>query len=348
LPYGFTDLRALQAAGFDAILDVRSPSEFAEDHVPGAISMPVLSDAERAEVGTIYVQESPFTARKMGAALVARNAARHIEERLMQHGGGWRPLVYCWRGGQRSGSFASILQQIGWRAEVLEGGYRTWRRHVVARLYEAELPVRVIRLDGFTGTAKTEVLTRVGALGGQVIDLEGLANHRGSILGDVVGDQPAQKGFESALVTALSTLDPARPVLVEAESARIGTLRLPPALWVAMRDAPRIVLEAEPAARARYLAAIYADLVADRDGLTRRLNGLRALAGNATVEDWLALLDAGEAEALAASLIDVHYDPAYARLRREDASAVLATVDGGDLGATALDRAAARVLAALP
>lgn len=347
MPYGFTDLPALQAAGFDAILDVRSPSEFAQDHVPGAVSMPVLSDEERAEVGTIYVQESPFKARKIGAALVARNAARHIEERLMAHGGGWRPLVYCWRGGQRSGSFASILQQIGWRAEVLEGGYRTWRRHVVTRLYEAALPFRIIRLDGYTGTAKTEVLTRVAALGGQVIDLEGLAKHRGSILGDVVGDQPAQKGFETALVSVLAEFDPSRPVLVEAESARIGTLRLPPALWVAMRDAPRIVLEAEPVARARYLAGVYAELVADREGLTRRLNGLRAIAGNATVDDWLALLEAGEAEALAASLIEVHYDPAYARLRRGDASAVIATIDGGDLGAAALDRAAAKVLAAL-
>jgi tRNA 2-selenouridine synthase len=344
LAYRFTDLAALADAGFDAIIDVRSPSEFAEDHVPGAISMPVLSDAERAQVGTIYVQESPFKARKIGAALVARNAAQHIEERLMGHDGGWRPLVYCWRGGQRSGSFASILQQIGWRAEVLEGGYRTWRRHVVARLYEAELPFRVIRLDGFTGTAKTGVLKRVGALGGQVVDLEGLARHRGSILGDVEGDQPAQKGFESALVAALEGFDPARPLLVEAESARIGALRVPPALWVAMRDAPRIVLEAAPGARAGYLAAQYADLVADRDGLTRRLNGLRALAGHATVDDWLAMLGAGDAEGLAASLIERHYDPAYGRLRREDDSPVVARIDAGALDAGAIEATARAVL----
>jgi tRNA 2-selenouridine synthase len=306
--------------------------------------MPVLSDAERAQVGTIYVQESPFKARKIGAALVARNASRHIEERLMGHDGGWRPLVYCWRGGQRSGSFTSILQQIGWRAEVLEGGYRTWRRHVVARLYEAELPFRVIRLDGFTGTAKTDVLKRVGALGGQVVDLEGLARHRGSILGDVEGDQPAQKGFESALVAALEGFDPARPLLVEAESARIGALRVPPALWVAMRDAPRIVLEAAPGARAGYLAAQYADLVADRDGLTRRLNGLRALAGHATVDDWLAMLGAGDAEGLAASLIERHYDPAYGRLRREDDSPVVARIGAGALDAGAIEATARAVL----
>lgn len=348
MPYRFTDLAALRAEGFDAILDVRSPSEFAEDRLPGAVSMPVLSDAERARVGTIYVQESPFTARKIGAALVARNAARHIEERLMQHGGGWRPLVYCWRGGQRSGSFASILSQIGWRAEVLEGGYRTWRRHVVARLYDASLPVRVVRLDGFTGTAKTEVLRRVGVLGGQVLDLEGLARHRGSILGDVEGDQPAQKGFESALVAALEGLDPARPLLVEAESARIGALRLPPALWVAMRDAPRIVLEAPVAARACFLASRYAGLAADPAGLARRLDGLRPLAGHETVDGWQALLAAGEVEALAAALIGSHYDPAYARLRRGDDSPVIARIDAGRLDAAALDRTARAVCAALP
>jgi len=348
LAYAFTDLAALRAAGFDAIIDVRSPSEFAEDHVPGAVSMPVLSDEERARVGTIYVQDSPFRARKIGAALVARNAARHIEERLMGEGGGWRPLVYCWRGGQRSGSFASILQQIGWRAEVLEGGYRTWRRHVVGRLYEAGLPFRVIRLDGFTGTAKTEVLKRVGALGGQVLDLEGLARHRGSILGDVEGDQPAQKGFESALLAVLDGLDPDRPLLVEAESARIGALRLPPALWVAMRDAPRIVLEAPVEARARFLAAQYAGLVADRDGLARRLNGLRAIVGHAMVDGWIGLLDAGDTATLARGLIEAHYDPAYARLRREDAGPVAARLDAGALDAAALDRTARAVLAAMP
>lgn len=343
----FTDLASLRAAGFDALIDVRSPAEFAEDHLPGAISLPVLSDAERATVGTIYVQDSPFKARKIGAALVARNAARHIEERLMAHDGGWRPLVYCWRGGQRSGSFASILSQIGWRAEVLEGGYRTWRRHVVGQLYDAVLPFRVIRLDGYTGTAKTEVLKRVAALGGQVVDLEGLARHRGSILGDVEGDQPSQKAFESALVAALSGLDPARPLLVEAESARIGTLRLPPALWVAMRDAPRIVLDAPVAARARYLAGVYADLAADAEGLTRRLNGLRTLAGHATVDDWLALLAAGETETLARALIEAHYDRAYARLRREDNSPVLARIDAGALHQADLDAAARATLAHL-
>jgi tRNA 2-selenouridine synthase len=345
LAFTLTDTKALVGAGFDTIIDVRSPAEFAEDHVPGAVSMPVLSDAERAEVGTIYTQQSPFRARMIGAALVARNAARHIEDRLISHDGGWRPLVYCWRGGQRSGSFASILSQIGWRVEVLEGGYRTWRRLVVGRLYEAELGLRIIRLDGYTGTAKTALLAEVAAMGGQVIDLEGLARHRGSILGDVDGDQPAQKGFETALVQALNGLDPARPVLVEAESARIGEVRLPPALWAAMKGSPRIVVEAPVEARARFLATEYADLAADTSALIERLNGLRAFAGHEVVDHWLALLAEGRLVALAEALVRDHYDPAYGRLRRADEGRVTARVTLDDLTPGALRDAAAQIVA---
>jgi len=343
----FTDLPSLQAAGFDTIIDVRSPAEFAEDHIPGAINLPVLSNAERARVGTIYTQDSPFKARKIGAALVARNAAHHIETALAHHDGGWRPLVYCWRGGQRSGSFASILQQIGWRAETLEGGYQSYRRAVVAALYETDLPFQMLRLDGFTGTGKTEILREVAALGGQVIDLEGLANHRGSILGDIDGPQPSQKAFESALLAHLSTLDPTRPVLVEAESARIGTVRLPPALWAAMKDSPRIVVTAPPEARAAYLASEYARLAADTRALTARLTGLTPMVGHDRVAAWRALLDQGKTTALARALIDSHYDPAYARLRKTDESPLRATVPIPDLSPEARAKAAETLLAHL-
>lgn len=338
-----TDLPTLRAEGFDTIIDVRSPAEFAEDHVPGAVNMPVLSNEERATVGTIYTQDSPFKARKIGAALVARNAATAVETHMMAHDGGWRPLVYCWRGGQRSGSFASILDQIGWRVGVLEGGYQSWRRHVVAMLYEGTFAFRIVRLDGLTGTAKTDTLKAVAALGAQVLDLEGLANHRGSILGDIDGPQPAQKMFETRLVAALAELDPAKPVLVEAESARIGDIRLPPALWAAMKGSPRIVLNAAPEARARYLAGQYADLVAQPEALAHRLNGLRAVAGQAKVSAWLALLTAQDTETLAQALIADHYDPAYRRARRSDGSPECASLDAGDLSPFAVQETAAAV-----
>lgn len=343
MAYTLTDFLTLQSDAFDTIIDVRTPAEFAEDHVPGAVNMPVLSNEERAEVGTIYAQESPFKARKIGATRVARNAAMAIETHLLENEGGWRPLVYCWRGGQRSGSFTSILQQIGWRAQVLEGGYQSWRRHVVAQLYEGTLPFKLIRLDGYTGTAKTELIKRIATLGVQTLDLEGLAKHRGSILGDIDGDQPAQKGFETTLLETLSAFDPAKPVLVEAESARIGTLRLPPALWVAMKDSPRIVVEAAPQHRARFLAHAYAVLFNATEALTDRLNHLRPHAGHVTVDHWLTLLQTNQPDALAQALITDHYDPAYARLTKSKGAAPIATIDAGDLTGIALDRAAAQI-----
>ena len=235
MPLTFDSLSAIHAAPFDTLIDVRSPAEYAEDHIPGAISLPVLSDAERARVGTIYTQQSAFRARKIGAALVARNAAKHIEGPLADHDGGWRPLVYCWRGGQRSGSFASILAQIGWRAETVAGGYRTYRRLVVRAMHEAPLPHRLVLLDGNTGTAKTELLGLLAARGVQVVDLEGLAAHRGSLFGAVARAQPSQKAFEGALAAAFDSLDTARPVVVEAESSKVGEVLVPPSVWAAKR-----------------------------------------------------------------------------------------------------------------
>ena len=326
MAFRLTRLSDLHAAGFDSVIDVRSPSEFAEDRVPGAISLPVLTDAERARVGTIYVQESPFLARKIGAALVARNAALHIEGPLAERDGGWRPLVYCWRGGQRSGSFATILGQIGWRVEVLEGGYQSYRRLVVTRLYEDPVPSQVILLDGNTGTAKTDILAALRGLGVQVIDLEGLANHRGSALGGR-GLQPGQKAFESALAAEIDTLDPARPVVVEAESSKIGRLNLPPRLFAAMKAAPRIEIRAPLEARAAYLTRAYADLVGDRAALEARLDRLVRLQGRERVSDWKALAAGGRHRELAEDLIRAHYDPRYRKVRERIGSGEITTLE---------------------
>ena len=302
------------ALRFDDIIDVRAPAEWAEDHIPGAISLPVLDDDERARVGTIYKQVSPFTARKVGAALVAKNAAAHLEGPLADKPGGWQPLVYCWRGGQRSGSFASILSQIGWRVEVVAGGYKSWRRLVVEALYDQPFAHRLIVLDGNTGTAKTEVLVRLAARGVQVVDLEGLANHRGSLFGHM-GEQPSQKAFEGRLALALARLDPSRPVVVEAESAKVGECRLPPKLWRAMVTAPRISIEAPRRARAAYLVRAYADLVAD----VARLDGVVASLAPAhpreVIAEWRAMVAAGEFVDLAEGLMARHYDPRYGKHR---------------------------------
>lgn len=323
------------AAGFDTVIDVRSPAEYAEDHLPGAINLPVLSDAERAEVGTIYVQDSPFKARKIGAALVARNAAAHLEGALSEMDGGWKPLVYCWRGGQRSGSFASILAQIGWRAEVLKGGYQSYRRLVVEALYKAEFPAPVILLDGNTGTAKTAVLQKLAARDVQVIDLEGMANHRGSALG-AQGDQPSQKAFETRLAAAVAGLDGSRPVVIEAESSKIGRLNVPPRVFQAMKAARRLRISAPVEARAGFLTSAYRDVTSDTEMLWERLERLRRLQGHERVDRWKDLAKAGDFTVLATELIRDHYDPRYRKVRARTASeaeTVLETeaLEDGDL-----------------
>jgi len=333
-----TSLADLDRLGFDDIIDVRAPAEYAEDHLPGAISLPVLDDAERARVGTIYKQVSPFSARKIGAALVARNAAAHIEGPLADRPGGWRPLVYCWRGGQRSGSFATILGQIGWRVETIAGGYKAWRGLVVKALYDSPFPATVVVLDGNTGSAKTEILNLLPGLGVQVLDLEGLANHRGSLFG-AVGPQPAQRAFEGRLAMAMAGLDPTRPVVVEAESSKVGECRLPPNLWKAMTAAPRITIEAPAPARAAYLLRAYADLTGDRARLAGLVAQLRPLHPAERIAGWLAQAEAGDFAALAEGLMHAHYDPRYARHRSRMPAPVAgitaATLEPGDLPALA-------------
>jgi tRNA 2-selenouridine synthase len=312
----FSTLTDLLNHGFDTAIDVRSPAEFAEDHLPGAINLPALSNSERAEIGTMYVQQSPFLARKHGAALVARNVAHHIETQLIDHDGGWRPLIYCWRGGQRSGSVAMILSQIGWRAGVIEGGYKTYRRLVSNLLYETDLPHQIILLDGNTGSGKTVMLEQLQARGVQTLDLEAMAGHRGSLLGGLPKGQPSQKSFESALALAISKLDPARPVVVEAESSKIGQRIIPPALWARMSNAPRILLQASPTTRAQFLTRQYVDIRADPAALSTRIAPLKAYCGQARLDHWNALIESGDFEDLAAELVIHHYDPAYARSAR--------------------------------
>lgn len=331
MPVRLTSLADLADLGFDEIIDARSPSEYAEDRIPGAISLPVLDDDERARVGTIYVQEDPFKARKVGAALVARNAAGHIEGPLADRDGGWKPLVYCWRGGQRSNSFASILSQIGWRADVIEGGYRAYRRLVVDMLHREALPHRLMLIDGGTGTAKTRLLHKIADAGGQILDLEGLASHRGSLFGQVGGAQPSQKAFESGIAMTLTRLNPDRVTWVEAESSKVGDLLVPPSLWKAMLASPYVELTAPLSARAEHLVTSYPDIVDDPARLTDTLERLVRYHGREVVADWHQLAQAGDWSGLATALVQSHYDPRYKRIRREaDPAQILALDDLSD------------------
>ena len=347
MPIEFTSLDAILNHGFDTVIDVRSPAEFAEDHIPGAINLPALSNEQRAEVGTIYTQISAFDGRKIGAGMVIRNVADHIDGPLMEKDGAWRPLVYCWRGGQRSGVFSTLLSEIGWRAETVKGGYTAFRRLVKASLYDDPLVHRLVLLDGYTGTAKTEILPRLAARGVQTIDLEGLACHRGSLLGGMPGGQPSQKSFETGLAVALSKLDPARPVVVEAESSKIGRIAIPSSVFAAMRAAPRIVIQAPLSARAAYLATAYKEVISDPVAVSEKLEPLRRMRGHATVDRWVELSKAGELVELSHALMVDHYDPSYAKSRKIDQREVLGEVQAETLDDTGQEQAADQIAALL-
>ena len=299
---------------FDAVIDARSPGEHALDALPGAVNWPTLDDAERHTVGTEYKQVSAFEARKRGAVLAARNIARHLEREAMGLPRQWKPLVYCWRGGQRSGSLALVLGQIGFEVHVLEGGYRAFRGRVVADLESAGAGLALRVLCGPTGCGKSRLLGALQAAGAQVLDLEALAQHRGSVLGALPdAPQPSQKHFETRLWQALRALDPARVVFVESESRTIGRLRVPEALLQRMRAAPCLRLHMPEPARVDLLLEDYAHFAADPALLAQRLDTLREVRGHAVVDAWQAALAAGHLREVVQALLVEHYDPVYLR-----------------------------------
>ena len=310
----FQPVRPSDRSRFDAIIDARSPSEFALDHIPGAINCPVLDDEERAIVGTLFVQQGSFEAKRVGGAMVAANLAKHLREVFADRPEKWKPLVYCWRGGMRSGSMVQWMRLVGWDAQQLAGGYKSFRRHVITQIEELvpHLQLRVIL--GATGSAKTSVLQALEKLDAQVLDLEHFARHKGSLLGNLPGiDQPSQKSFETQIATVLENIDVSRPVYVEGESARIGRIALPLPLVAQMRDARAIEIAATPEARLEYLLRDYAYLGDDSEALAGKLAILTESRGKETVGRWQAWAHEGNLAPLFSELMSSHYDPHYER-----------------------------------
>jgi tRNA 2-selenouridine synthase len=338
-PLALGELRA-----FDAILDARSPAEFAEGHLPGAINVPVLDDDERVLIGTIYKQQSAFEAKRAGAPIASRNIARHMETVFADQPRDWKPLVYCWRGGGRSGSLTHVLRQVGWDAVRLEGGYKAFRKQVVADLDElpARFGFRVV--CGATGSGKSRLLEALAQAGAQALDLEALAAHRGSVLGDLPdAPQPSQKSFETSIWTALSAFDPARPVFVESESKKVGNLRVPDALIERMRASDCIRLEAGERERVALLREDYAHFESRPQALAEKLDCLAPLHGGERIAHWKSLLDAGDWDALVRELLESHYDPAYRKslfrnYRGAQSAAVVDVRDTSRAGFLALAR----------
>ncbi len=309
---GAVDLDDFSA--FDTIIDVRSPAEFALDHLPGSVNHPVLDDAQRAEVGTLYKQVDPFAARRLGAAMVSANIANHLNSAFADRPKTWRPLVVCWRGGMRSGSMTTVLRAVGWDALQLPGGYKRWRAHVVQKLNELPARFRFCVVCGPTGSGKSRLLLALQAAGAQVLDLEVLAAHRGSVLGALPDQpQPSQRLFENHLHAALGKLDPARPVFVEAESRRIGLLHVPEALMVAMRASACARIVANEMARVELLLADYAHFLQSPEQLVDMLLRLRELHGNEQIAAWTDLVRQGRFAQLVEALLRKHYDALYRR-----------------------------------
>jgi tRNA 2-selenouridine synthase len=334
---------------FGEIIDVRAPSEFEEDHLPGAINLPVLTDDERVRIGTLY-NDDPFQARRLGAACISRNVARYLEDELADRDRDWAPLLYCWRGGLRSCSMAVILRSIGWRARVLEGGYKAWRsflRTDLERLLNTpNIDFQV--LGGLTGSGKTRLLHALQAEGAQVLDLEGLANHRGSLLG-TVGDQPSQKRFESGIYEALLHTDFQRPIFVEAESNRIGSVHIPAPLWQQLPNGTVHEVTMPLEARAAYLLEDYEHFPLAPDHLTELLNVLRRIRGHQQVDDWQAQIRQGDWLGFVRSILVNHYDLAYRRPGAEGSvyQAPSATITLPDANPDTLRQAARTLLASL-
>lgn len=304
---------------FSAVIDARSEDEFALDHLPGAINWPSLNNDERKLVGTMYVQVSAFEAQKRGAALMAANIARHIERDVIDKPRHWQPLVYCWRGGKRSGSLALVLGQIGFRVHTVEGGYKAFRGAVLAALPALAQRLQYRVVCGPTGSGKTRLLQALALQGAQVLDLEALASHRSSVLGMVPGQrQPSQKRFETMVWQALRGFDPAQPVYVESESKKVGNLTVPDALMTAMRASPCLDLQLNHDHRVALLLEDYAHFANDQALFCGRLDALTELRGKTTIEAWKQKVLAGDTETVVRELLTQHYDPGYAQSMRRN------------------------------
>ena len=322
---------------FDTIIDVRSPSEFADDHIPGAINLPVLDDQQRSEVGTIHKHISQFTAKREGAAMVAQNIAAHLQNSLRDKVRDWRPLIYCGRGGQRSGAMAQIFSNIGWHCSVIDGGYKSYRRHVLDCLDDLPKQLSLIILSGQTGTAKTHILRAASAKGAPVIDLEKLACHRGSLLGREPGQpQPSQRYFESRLCQLLKQYKTERSILVEAESNKIGNVHIPPSFWTAMRTATTIRVTAPINARINFLQRDYAHLIKHPELIMPLLSNLRHRHSAKRLAEWNEMVNRKDWVGFVKSLLEKHYDPSYQlsgsiRLTHETAVVAATTLDFDDI-----------------
>ena len=299
--------------GFSTIIDARSEDEYELDHLPCAVNWPSLNNQERVFVGTMYKRIGAFEAQKHGAAMVAANIARHIQREVLELPKNWQPLIYCWRGGKRSGSLSLVLGQIGFKVNLIEGGYKAFRTAIVQDIPKRVAPLQFKVISGPTGSGKTRLLHALAAEGAQVLDLEDLACHRSSVLGHIPGQpQPSQKRFDTLVWQALRSFDPMRPVFVESESRKVGNVSIPESLMLAMRDSPCFELQLCLDERVDLLLEDYKFFVDDHALFCHRLDALLAIRGKVVVEAWKTQVHNGHIDQVVRELLVLHYDPTYA------------------------------------
>ena len=297
---------------YDTIIDVRSPSEFEIDHIVGAINCPILYDDERQKVGTIYKQISSFKAKIIGSSLSAKNIASHIEKEFLEKKGSWKPLIYCWRGGQRSKAFSIVLSEVGWRTYQLSGGYKEYRNDIIKYLDNTGMKLKIILVSGKTGSAKTRILQSIKDQGGQILDLEGLARHKGSLLGSIPNlKQPSQKLFESLLFYEINKLNLKKNIFIEAESSKVGNVHIPKSIWSNMILSKRIEVVADVNTRAKFLIDDYHYMCKNPILIEPMIKGLKSRLSNDLIDSWKKLIDKKKWFELTKSFLENHYDSSY-------------------------------------
>ncbi|HML79680.1 tRNA 2-selenouridine(34) synthase MnmH [Geobacter sulfurreducens] len=308
------------------VVDVRTPLEYEEDHLPGAINVPLLTNEERVEIGTIYKQTGPLEARRRGLNLTAHRFPAMVE--AIARAAADRPiLVYCWRGGLRSKTVVSILDLAGFDAVQLQGGHKAFRHLVLSSFEPFTPPAPLVVLHGMTGVGKTTFLLQLARAGHAVVDLEGLARHRGSAFGELgLRQDISQKRFETLLWDAFRRLPAGCPILLEGESRRIGRLTLPGNLYDVMRGSVKLWCEASVATRVARLTEEYGR-PEYRDGMAGALERIRKKLGGDNYEAIKSHLDRWEMEPFMEGLIRHYYDKLYYKTRDWVEDAVISLED---------------------